>query len=55
MKDVLGSRVEIKSAALLKNSEKSLLNDLQKIKGVELEIAQKITPISSKAGIQLER
>ncbi len=52
---VLDTRVEIKSAALLKNANTSLLNDLAKIKSAELEAPRKTSPGSSKGEIQLER
>jgi len=55
VREVLDSRVEIKSPALLNNPDTSLLIDLEKIKGVGLETSQKLPPVSSKTEIQLER
>lgn len=55
VRDVLNTRIEIKSPALLNNSETSLLIDLEKIKGVGLKTSQKTTPVASKSEIQLGR
>lgn len=55
VREVLDTRTEIKSSALLKNPETSLLTDLEKIKSVGLETPQKSFPVSSKTEIQLER
>ncbi len=53
VREVLDTRVEIKSATLLKNLETSLLTDLEKIKNVVLETPQKSS--SQKIEIQLEK
>jgi len=55
VRGILDTRVEIKSAAWLKNPEASLLTDLKKIKEAELEPSQKTCFVSSKKDIQLER
>lgn len=55
VREVLDTRIEIKNPELLKNQGASLLNDLEKIKGVGLEISQQTTPVAPKAEIQLGR
>jgi conjugative relaxase-like TrwC/TraI family protein len=55
VREVLDTRVEIKSSALLNNLETSLLNDLKKIEDIGLEKPQKSCPVSPKKEIQLEK
>lgn len=56
MREVLDTKIEIKRTELLKNPKKSLLTDLEKIKGSRLgEISQKSSSVPQKTEIQLER